>query len=81
MLIGANNTTFLEWLDSACDWPAQLKTQSAQREDVFLPALHVDWRLHLVNRPLCDDDGVDQCQIGFRVKAQSTRRSDASLDR
>jgi hypothetical protein len=44
---------FLERFDSACDWLAQLKTQSAQREDVFLNALHVDWRQHFVNRPLC----------------------------
>ena len=41
-------TSFL-WLYSACDRPARLRIQSAQRRDVFLNALHVDWRQHFVN--------------------------------
>ena len=58
---------FLEWLSVACDRPAQLKTQSAQREDVFFLRYTSTGRQLFVNRAAAPMTAVDQSvlQIGF----------------
>ena len=62
---------FLEWLYSACDRPARLRIQSAQREDAFLPSLHVVWRQHFVNNRTADTMTGLQNRFWFLVSKLS----------
>jgi hypothetical protein len=54
---------------------------SRRSAGMCLNALHVDWRQHFVNNRTADTMTGLQNRFWFLVKAQPTRRSDASRDR